>query len=281
MRYTMLRSALCICVALLVTGLTGAADAAPKNAAPLASLCGDDTDEIDGLPVDRVRPVINPNDAQRAALDDLANASKKASETIAAACSGETPTSAPAQLAAMQQRIEANLAAIKIIQPPLDKLFSLLDDEQRAKVTALTDSGPAAQPCEIASALSWPADQIERAVHPDDAQRQTLAALNDAQDRAADMLKASCPDVEPLTAPARLLALQQRLETSLQAVKLVRTALDAFYATLNEDQKAAFDAIGGEQTTKAPTPSHAHETHHSHHIGSIRRLIRRFISIIR
>jgi hypothetical protein len=277
----MLRSVVCICVAIIVTGLTGAANAAPKTAAPLAALCGDDTDEIDGLPVDRVRPVVNPNDAQRTALDDLANASKKASETIAAACSVETPSSAPARLATMQQRIEANLAAIKIIQPPLDKLFGLLDDEQRAKVTALSDSGPAAQPCEMVSALSWPADQIERAVHPDDAQRQRLVALNDAQDKAADMLKASCPSVEPLTAPARLAALRQRLETSLQAVKIVRTALDAFYATLSEDQKAAFDAIGGEQATKTPTPSHAHGPHYSHHIGSIRRLIRHFISIIR
>ena len=37
----------------------------------------------------------------------------------------------------------------------------------------------------------------------------------------------------------------------LQAVKQVRTALDRFYATLNDEQKAQFEAIGPRRTSFA------------------------------
>ena len=37
----------------------------------------------------------------------------------------------------------------------------------------------------------------------------------------------------------------------LQAVKQVRTALDRFYATLNDEQKAQFEAIGPRRTSLA------------------------------
>jgi len=37
----------------------------------------------------------------------------------------------------------------------------------------------------------------------------------------------------------------------LEQVKLVRTALDNFYATLNDEQKAQFEAIGPRRTSVA------------------------------
>jgi hypothetical protein len=47
-----------------------------------------------------------------------------------------------------------------------------------------------------------------------------------------------------MTPPARFAALGKRLDTMLQAVKQVRAALEDFYATLNDEQKAQFEAIG-------------------------------------
>jgi hypothetical protein len=52
---------------------------------------------------------------------------------------------------------------------------------------------------------------------------------------------------DALTPPARLAAIGQRLNAMLQAVKTVRTAMDDFYGSLTDEQKAAFDAIGPQQ----------------------------------
>ena len=42
----------------------------------------------------------------------------------------------------------------------------------------------------------------------------------------------------PASATARLELMEKRLETMQQAIKIVRPAFDAFYATLNDEQKA-------------------------------------------
>ena len=47
-----------------------------------------------------------------------------------------------------------------------------------------------------------------------------------------------------MTPPARFAAMGKRLDTMLQAVKLVRARLEDFYATLSDEQKAQFEAIG-------------------------------------
>jgi hypothetical protein len=62
------------------------------------------------------------------------------------------------------------------------------------------------------------------------------------------MLKTACPAADAVTPPARLAAVGKRLDTMLQAVKLVRSALDDFYATLSDEQKAQFEAIGPQRT---------------------------------
>ena len=101
------------------------------------------------------------------------------------------------------------------------------------------------------SALKWPADEIEARLRPTDAQRADLAALQEASAKAADMLSASCRADDELTPPARLTAAGKRLDTMLQAVKLTRSALDNFYATLNDEQKAQFEAIGPRRTAQS------------------------------
>jgi hypothetical protein len=75
-------------------------------------------------------------------------------------------------------------------------------------------------------------------VHPTDAQRTRLLALKQADDRAAELLKASCPTDEPLTPPARLEAVAKRLDARLQAVKTTRAELNSFYDSLSDEQKA-------------------------------------------
>jgi len=96
--------------------------------------------------------------------------------------------------------------------------------------------------------MQWPAAEIEARLRPTDAQRASLTALQDASAKAADMLKTSCQADDAVTPPARLAAVGKRLDTMLQGVKAVRSALDDFYATLNDEQKAQFEAIGPQRT---------------------------------
>jgi hypothetical protein len=87
-------------------------------------------------------------------------------------------------------------------------------------------------------------------VSPTDAQRASLVALQNATTQVSDLLKASCLTEDPLTPPARLAAVSNRLDTMLQAVKVVSSALNDFYATLSDEQKAQFEAIGPQRTTQ-------------------------------
>lgn len=91
---------------------------------------------------------------------------------------------------------------------------------------------------------AWPFAQIQRAVTLSDEQKKLLADLESAAKQAADTFKASCATSAPLTPPGRLEAVLTRLEATLAAVQTVRGPLDAFYASLSDEQKARFNLIG-------------------------------------
>jgi LTXXQ motif family protein len=253
----------------------GAPDVAPDR---LAQLCGDDSRDIAGLPIELIQRAIEPTETQRAALDELANASVTAAQTIKSACPTRLSLTAPSRLASMQQRIEGMIAAVATVQPPLDKFYSLLNDEQKVRLNALGEdqrrritsrrrqisfvqSCDAAQP----AGLKWPIEEIDARLRPTDTQRASLVALQDASAKAADMLKTSCQAGDAITPPARLAAVGKRLDTMLQAIKLVRSALDDFYGTLSDEQKAQFEAIGPQRTASSDLPDTMQRNNRRHH----------------
>ena len=238
-----------------------------RGTMPLAQMCGDDSRAIAGLPIDQIARAVQPTEAQFAALDDLGNASIMAAQNIRAACSAQIVLTAPGRLAAMQQRIEAMVSAVGAVQPALTKFYGLLDDEQKARFNALAEDqrkmaaansaqdsraqdsraqGSLAQGCGAAqpAATAWPASEIEARLHPNETQRGALQVLQDTSVEAAETLKAACQASDAMTPPARLAAIRKRLDTMLQATKQVRAALEDFYATLSDEQKAQFEAIG-------------------------------------
>ena len=89
--------------------------------------------------MERIERLVNPNDAQRAALDNLRNASTKAAEIVAAACPREFPASATGRLALMEKRLDAMQQAIRTVRPAFDAFYATLNDEQKARVNT---SGP-------------------------------------------------------------------------------------------------------------------------------------------
>jgi hypothetical protein len=54
----------------------------------------------------------------------------------------------------------------------------------------------------------------------------------------------------PATAPARLSAIEQRLQTVLAAVGIVRGPLNDFYGSLSDKQKTQFNLIGRTRASK-------------------------------
>jgi hypothetical protein len=96
--------------------------------------------------------------------------------------------------------------------------------------------------------LQWPADEIEARLHPNDTQRAALGALQEANARAVDILNAGCQPNDVTTPPARLDAVAGRLDALQQAIYLVSAALQNFYDTLSDEQKAQFEAIGQKRT---------------------------------
>ena len=105
----------------------------------LALLCGEDSREIAGLPIDLIAQAIEPTEVQRAALDDLANASVTSAQKIKAACPTTVALTASGRLASMQQRIEAMISGVATVQPALDKFYGLLNDEQKARLNAVAE----------------------------------------------------------------------------------------------------------------------------------------------
>ena len=261
------------------------ATADPQARTNLSDMCGSDNRDVAGFPIERFRDAIQPNSEQSAALEDLANASAKAAETIRNSCPGDVALTAPSRLATMEQRVEAMRSAVIVVQPALDKFYGLLTDEQKARITAIAADPQQARREDFpgncnatqAGATDWPGELIERKVKPTDAQRASLTALQDAAVKAADILKSSCPPTDARTPPARLGAVATRLDAMLQAIITVRPALDNFYNSLTDEQKAAFDAIGPERSriTNAladdrdgPPPRH-HRRYHGFSIGGM------------
>ena len=230
-----------------------------------------DASDTGGLPVDRIAALVQPNELQRTALDELATAWVVARDTIRTACPTQAPATAAERLGLMQTRLAAMIKATDAIAPPLAKFVDLLDAGQKAKLDALANERRAAlaagqrkdaqapAACEAGYdprydvqaqrqyeqlvQQQWPAGEIASTLRLDDTARARLEVLQDTTLRTMETLSA-CPSKAEPTPQARLTAVKARLETMLQAVKGVGDALDDFEADLSNEQKAGFEAIG-------------------------------------
>jgi hypothetical protein len=95
--------------------------------------------------------------------------------------------------------------------------------------------GCAAQAAEF---TNWPLDDIVRTVSADETQRKALETLRGKAKAAGERLAAECPRDVPSAPAARLEAAEQGIAATLAAFDTVEPALTAFYASLNDEQKA-------------------------------------------
>jgi hypothetical protein len=228
------------------------------GAVSAADLCTGQTVGLTDWPIEWIAQAVEPNDEQRAALDEFKDAAARALDLLRVSCPNELPSTPTGRLAAMHQRLDAILLVVRTVRPPLEKFYQLLNDEQKARFNALgpddtQDQQSWRDPTQVcgerASGIgSLPIEQIERTVHPNDAQRAALKELQDATAQAVDLLKSNCPTYRALTSVVRLEAMEQRLAAMLLAVRTVQPALEKFYGSLSDEQKERFNRLPPRQS---------------------------------
>ena len=91
----------------------------------------------------------------------------------------------------------------------------------------------------------WRADRIAELVKPTDAQRARFDEFKTASIKSAEIMRDACQADVPATIVGRSEAMEKRMDIMLQAIRAVRPALEAFYASLGDEQKARLDSNVG------------------------------------
>jgi hypothetical protein len=219
-----------------------------------ADLCSGQTAGLTDWPIERIAQTVEPDDAQRAALDGLKDATAQALDILRASCPTNLPSTPTGRIEAMRQRLAAMLQAVRIVRPAMETFYQSLDDEQKARFNALSpdeSSGRHQSRHDLLQAcgrrpsgiVDLPLERIERAVRPDEAQRGALSGLQDATVEAVNLLKSDCPTSRALTPVPRLEAMEQRLDAMSRAVETVQPALERFYGSLSDEQKERFNRL--------------------------------------
>jgi len=221
-----------------------------------ADLCSGQTAGLTDWPIERISQTVEPNEDQRAILDELRDATAEALDQLKAACPTTLPSTPTGRIEAMRQRLDAMLAAVRTVRPVLEKFYDSLNDEQKARFNALNadaasqqGQGSVTQVCgQRASGIGGlPLDRIDRAVEPDETQRAALKELQGATAEAANLLNSDCPTDNALTVVGRLQAMEQRLDAMRRAVETVQPALERFYGSLSDEQRERFNRLSPAQ----------------------------------
>jgi hypothetical protein len=230
--------------------------------AGVQELCREPGTGITAWPFAQIERKVGLDAEQKQSLNDVREAAKKATATFKVSCpSAEAfPLTPPGRLQAMTARLSATLEAVDIVRPPLTQFYNSLSDEQKARFnqlganqSVLNAEARAALPDEAKTCkeakpglTNLPIDQIDNVVKPTDAQAADLDQLQDVVGKAVSILQAACPNETPLTPPGRLDAMHTRLKAMIDAANTVKLALDAFYGSLSNEQKARFNQLGRE-----------------------------------
>jgi len=237
---------------------TGTRTAARGPAGAMAQICTGETSGLTDWPIERIAEAVNPDETQRAALNELRDAAARAVGLMRSACPDALPSTPVGRMAAMRQRLETMRESVRIVRPALERFYESLSDEQKARFNALepqqaadarTRKAELSQACSatVTKTNAAPTSRIQQALRLSPEQRSALDNLDTATVKAAEILAANCPTEETLTPPARLAAMEARLDAMLQAIDVVQPALTAFYNSLSDEQKARFNQLGGRQ----------------------------------
>jgi hypothetical protein len=122
---------------------------------------------------------------------------------------------------------------------PAHRRVARVRKDTRENTGSKTNGSDLAQTCGgmAPGVTDLPVDRLEKTIHLSDEQITALDALKVASSQASDILKASCSSEVAQTPLGRLDAVQKRVDGMTQALAIVRTPLDNFYNSLNEEQR--------------------------------------------
>ena len=218
-------------------------------------VCAEPDKGVAAWPFDRIAQAVRPSPEQKALLEQMEAAAGEAAQRLKQACPENLAMTPSGRLQAMTLRLQATLDAVKLVRPPLEKFYGSLSDEQKARFNEL---GPEIGRNEQRTAASQQQgdcggeksglsglaiDRIEDMIQPTAAQLTALDRLSDALSKAVDTLQKACPTTIATTPVGRLETMQQRLEAMIEAANTVRPALDDFYASLSNEQKAKLNRL--------------------------------------
>ena len=223
--------------------------------------CGGLAPGVTDLPMQRIEQSIHPTGTQITGLEHLKAASSQANDILKASCPSEIPLTPLGRLDAVQKRLAAMIQAVQVVRGPLYEFYNSLTDEQRRNFDAMGAAklqngakAPASAPaatglpalCDqrAASFSQLPVERIEETIRLTQQQRGAFDTLKSASSKAASEIRTSCPSQMPQTVVDRLGAVDTRLIALLLAVKTLHPALDEFYASLDDEQKAHFNTMG-------------------------------------
>jgi len=242
----------------ITTGSAPSRPAAPGRVTQATrDFCADQAKGVTAWPLDQIAEAVRPNEDQKGLLENLRQASNEAAAKFKAACPDAVPMTPVSRLQAIIQRLQATDDAIQTVKPALVAFTNSLSDEQKArfnevgaqlgqpKQRSATQSRPEAN-CsgEKAGISNLAVNRMEAAVRPTEAQGAALDKLDAAMQKAVEALNTACPNAIPQTPVGRLDVMQKRVEAMLNAANTVRPALEEFYTSLNDEQKAKLNRLG-------------------------------------
>jgi hypothetical protein len=226
--------------------------------------------ELRNMPLDAVAGMVNPTQDQREALEQIRRVAVVASESLAAACPKSASASIHERLETLSRTLDAMAASLASLRPAFATFYGLLNDEQKARLVAMTSPRDAQAQSEeksrsrqsqdvaqrrgssdgdfycqqwVTYLKGWPIRQIEDRGHLSDDQRANLYDLTAAIYRAAGKVGTACHADDRFTPPARLEARQEQLKALQQSIDAISPVFSRFEDELSDPQKAQLRGV--------------------------------------
>jgi hypothetical protein len=231
--------------------------------------CDRQVAELKDMPLDAVARVVNSTPDQREALDNIRRVAVDAFESLAAACPKTALAGIHERLEALSRTLDAMAASLATLRPAFATFYGLLNDEQKARLVAMTRSRDAPQSDEASRSRTsqdvtqrrggsdgdlycqqWtthlkklPIRQIEDRGHLSDDQHANLYDLAAVMFREAGRLETVCHADDRFTPTGRLEARELQLKTLAQSVDAISPVFSRFEDSLTGPQKAQLRGI--------------------------------------
>jgi len=220
--------------------------------------CAEQAKGVAAWPLQQIADAVRPTEDQKGLLENLRKASDEAATRFKDACPDAVPMTPAGRLEVMVSRLQTTDEALQTVKPALVAFYGSLNDEQKARFNEIgvqlgqprssrTGKEPQAEAncsAEKAGISNLAVNRIEQTVRPTDTQGAALDKLDAAMQKAVDALRQACPNTVPQTPVGRLDVMQKRLEAMIDAANTVRPALEEFYTSLNDEQKAKLNRLG-------------------------------------